>query len=102
MLQSILYQYIVFFPEDNKTWSLNRKRRLYGRKPFDYAAFNQSGDFIVVAAESDVEFVYDSTKPISEPENTSNNATNNPIGNVYKQNFPMINPDTQALLLKDI
>ncbi|CAG2211176.1 unnamed protein product [Mytilus edulis] len=69
-------EWISISSEDNKAWSLKRHRRLYGRKPFDYAAFDQSGDCLIVAAESDVEFVYDSIKPVVVTENVNVNASN--------------------------
>ena len=64
--------------EDCKTWSIKRQRRLYGRKPFDYAALDQSGDFLIVAAESDVEFIYDSVEPVLSVEDENTNASKVP------------------------
>lgn len=75
-----MVSYILTLAEDNKAWSLKRHRRLYGRKPFDYAAFDQSGDCLIVAAESDVEFVYDSIKPVVVTENVNVNASNTAPG----------------------
>ena len=72
-------KYVFFLcVEDCKTWSIKRQRRLYGRKPFDYAAFDQSGDFLIVAAESDVEFIYDSVEPVVSVEDENTNASKVP------------------------
>lgn len=53
---------------DKNTWVLERSRRLYGRRPFDYAALTKDGSAIIVAAEAGFVFDFDSLKPVREEE----------------------------------
>lgn len=60
---------------DKNTWVLERSRRLYGRRPFDYAALTKDGSAIIVAAEAGFVFDFDSLKPVrvEEPMETALN-----------------------------
>lgn len=53
---------------DKNTWVLERSRRLYGRRPFDYAALTKDGSALIVAAEAGFVFDFDSLKPVREEE----------------------------------
>lgn len=47
---------------------MERSRRLYGRRPYDYAALAKDGSTIIIAAEADFVFDFDSLKPVREEE----------------------------------
>lgn len=60
---------------DKNTWVYERSRRLYGRRPFDYAALTKDGLALIVGAEGEFVFEYDSMKPVrdEEPMETASN-----------------------------
>ncbi|XP_062599810.1 nudC domain-containing protein 1-like [Saccostrea cucullata] len=61
-------EWITVSSGDKITWVQERSRRLYGRRPYDYAAFSKDGSALVVGAEADFVFEYDSLKPVREEE----------------------------------
>ncbi|XP_061163412.1 nudC domain-containing protein 1-like isoform X2 [Saccostrea echinata] len=61
-------EWITISSGDKITWVQERSRRLYGRRPFDYAAFSKDGSALIVGAEADFVFEYDSLKPVREEE----------------------------------
>lgn len=61
-------EWITLSSGDKNTWVLERSRRLYGRRPFDYAALTKDGSAIIVAAEAGFVFDFDSLKPVREEE----------------------------------
>ncbi|XP_078338907.1 nudC domain-containing protein 1-like isoform X2 [Crassostrea virginica] len=68
-------EWITFSSGDKNTWVYERSRRLYGRRPFDYAALTKDGLALIVGAEGEFVFEYDSMKPVrdEEPMETASN-----------------------------
>ncbi|XP_048756118.1 nudC domain-containing protein 1-like isoform X2 [Ostrea edulis] len=72
-------EWITLSSGDKTSWVSERCRRLHGRRPYDYAALNKEGSALILGAEADFVFEYDSLKPIreEEPMETNSNGQGN-------------------------
>ncbi|KAK3601670.1 hypothetical protein CHS0354_038237 [Potamilus streckersoni] len=61
-------EWLTFESGSRETWSLERTRRLVSRRPYHYASLDRMVPSLVIAGEADMEFVYDSVKPVTKEE----------------------------------
>ena len=54
------------FSADNKSWALDRSRRLAGASSPDYVAVDEAGSALFVSSGKPFKFEYDSVNPVEE------------------------------------